>query len=475
VWGSRGKFLQLLGRLRQSTKIAVCRNVAATCLQAFRNDDGSLSVSEGPSALGGRRGARRTHADSRKRTSGATLELSQFVKKAFSTRAVLPLGVCLLSACASTKTVLPPRSSSDPIEVPRIVVTPDGTTTVAEMFARAEAKAKTGDALGAAALFDRVTQIEPASALAAEAAFRSADAHDAAGHHEAALSRYRFVVDRHPEHARAALATARTVRLLTYVGDWKTAGRYADRMLERQQQLTPFELIAAFAGKALSTLAEGDDVRASSFVARGRDAVERHQLDLAGRLPRDVAPLYFALGEIRRVRSERIRLNVAPETFLTVLEQRCQLILDAQSAYSDTWRAYDAHWSTLSGYRLGEMYAKLHEELMSVAPPPSADTDSRRQLFEGAMRLRYSVLLEKARGMLEHTLAMAEREGERSEWVEHTRKSLAAIRRAEEAEAAALARLPYTRADLEDMLAEIRKRRETAPTPQTPPKARRQN
>ena len=33
------------------------------------------------------------------------------------------------------------------------------------------------------------------------------------------------------------------------------------------------------------------------------------------------------------------------------------------------------------------------------------------------MRLRYSILLQKARAMMEHTLSMTERTGERSSWV----------------------------------------------------------
>jgi tetratricopeptide (TPR) repeat protein len=386
--------------------------------------------------------------------------------------------VQLSAGCGARSTAgaeAPGRGDPPPITVPRIVVTPTSTTTLAELFARAEAAERSGDALGAAKLYDRVSALEPSSELAAESAFRAAEVHDQAGHHQAALERYQRVADRHPDHPRARTALARVVRLLTYLEQWNAAGRYADRMLERPAELTQFELIVAYGSKALSLVHAGDDVRASSFVERGRDVVERNRLDLAGKLPRDVAPLYFALGEIRRVRSERVRLNVAPEMFLAVLEQRCQLILDAQSAYSDTWRAYDAHWSTLSGYRLGEMYAKLHEELMTVAPPSSADTEPRRQLFEGAMRLRYSVLLEKARGMLEHTVAMAEREGERSAWVAESRRALADIRRAEEAEALALSKLPYSRADLEEVLAELQRRRQTPSSAPAAPKARRQN
>src|SRR5688572_6792117 len=257
--------------------------------------------------------------------------------------------VLLIGCAARSESGSDPKTPGEPatIAVPLIVVTPTGTATVAELFARAEATAERGDALGAAALFDQVAKLDEGSELAAEASFRSGAAHDEAGQHEAALARYRFVCDRHPNHARAHVATARVTRLLTYLEKWAAAGSYADRLLEHPQALTQFEAVVAYGSKALALVHEGDDVRASSFVSRGRDVVERHQLDLAGRLPRDVAPLYFALGEIRRLRSERVRLNVAPDAFLGVLEQRCQLILDAQSAYSDTWRAYDAHWSTL--------------------------------------------------------------------------------------------------------------------------------
>jgi hypothetical protein len=39
---------------------------------------------------------------------------------------------------------------------------------------------------------------------------------------------------------------------------------------------------------------------------------------------------------------------------------------------------------------------------MGVKPPASADTERKRQLFEGAVRTRYAILLTKAKGMAEH-------------------------------------------------------------------------
>jgi tetratricopeptide (TPR) repeat protein len=375
--------------------------------------------------------------------------------------------VVAVAGCASPKGG-DARSARSPttIDVPRVIVTPSRTVTLDELFAEADRDAGNGRLESAARGFDRVAALEPTGPLAAEALFRAGDAHDTLGRHEAALERYRAVADRYASHGRARLATLRSVRLLAYLEDFEWAGRYADRLLAHRD-LRPFESVVAHGGKALSLVAEGDDVRASAFVARGRDVVEREGLDLAGRLPVDLAPLYFALGEVQRLRAERIRFVPVPPDFGVALEQRCQLILDAQRAYSDTWRAYDAHWSTLAGFRLAEMYEKLHQELMTIPAPETADTSARRELFEGAMRLRYSVLLEKARTMMEHTITMADREKERSPWVERARQSLLDIRAAEQREQAALARLPYSRADLEGVLADLKKRAQARAQAQT--------
>jgi tetratricopeptide (TPR) repeat protein len=326
------------------------------------------------------------------------------------------------------------------------------------MFAAAEAKARAGDLEGAAALFDRVVQNEPNGELAAPALFAAGEAHDNLGHHQAAIDRYRVVVEKHPGHPLARSAALRCVRLLAYVEDFAWAGRFADRLLEQKSELRPIEEVVAYSGKALALVAEGDDARALSYVERGRDVVERNQLDMAGRLPRDLAQLYFALGEVYRLRGERIRFVPPPPNFAQTLEERCQLVLSAQSAYSDTWRAYDAHWSSMAGFRVGELYEKLHQDLMAAEPPQAADNQSRKNLYEAAMRLRFEVLLEKARGMMEHTVAMAEREGEKSTWVDRAREAKDRIAAAEQAERDALARLPYTKQELQEVLDELAKK-----------------
>jgi hypothetical protein len=369
-------------------------------------------------------------------------------------RFALFFGVLHVACAGAPETTSTPKDPTR-IDVPRTVITPDSATSLPEMFSEAQAKARSGDLEGAARLFDRVAEHEPNGELAAPALFFAGEVHDHLGHHQPAIARYRAVVEKHPGHELAREAALRCVRLLAYVEDFAWAGRFADRLLERKAELRPIEEVVAYGGKALALVAEGDDIRALSFVERGRDVIERNQLDLAGRVPRDLAQLYYALGEVFRLRGERVRFVPPPANLAVTLEERCRLVLDAQRAYSDTWRAYDAHWSSMAGFRVGELYQRLHEDLMELEAPAAADTKARKDLYEAAMRLRFEVLLEKARGMMEHTLAMAEREGEKSSWVERAREARARLELAEKAEKDAIARLPYTREELEAALHEI--------------------
>jgi hypothetical protein len=144
-----------------------------------------------------------------------------------------------------------------------------------------------------------------------------------------------------------------------------------------------------------------------------------------------------------------------PSNFGADLERRCQFLLDAQGAYSDAMRAYDAHWSSMAGYRVAELYARLHADVMHIPVPAKSGRADRKRLFEGAMRLRYSVLLTKGISMLEHTLQMAERTHETSEWVTRAMLLRSDLERAVADEKLALDRLGYSRQELQTALSSL--------------------
>ncbi len=388
--------------------------------------------------------------------------LSALVCRFSPTSAVLPIvfSVLGLAGCAAHGQTTPPpnsaaktnRTGQPAATVARTVITPESTTDIPELFAQAtkEGQAKHYDV--AARLFERAFTLDPNGPLADRSLFESAEMYDVYGSHEEALARYEQVARRYPQSELDRVARVRALRLLIYLEQYARAGELADSTAAKYKDLLSFDQLAVLAARALSRLAVDDDVQAEPAIGKARDIIERESLDAAGRVPAELAPVYFALGELRRIRAERIHFVPVPANFGAALEQRCQLLLDAQGAYSDAMRAYDSHWSAMAGYRVGELYQKLHEELMQVPAPKAASTERQRQLFEGAMRLRYSILLDKAKSMLDHTVAMADKTGEQSPWILKSRQARDAIIQATQAEREALARLPYSKEQLQSAL-----------------------
>jgi len=351
----------------------------------------------------------------------------------------------------------PPNAPVDALNrgvilVPRVVVTEGSARSLDELFAEAQMLEAAGRFQDAAPKFRRVFELEPRGRLAMQALFHAASAADEAGLLEASLKDYDEFYRSFPEHELSLAALVRTARLLIHLEKWARAGEVADVLLARLDTLADLARVAAYSAKALALIAVADDEHAAYFVEKGRQVLEALNLDAAGKLPSDAAPLYFALGEVRRLRADRIRFNPVPKEFGQVLEQRCQLLLDAQSAYSNSMRAYDAHWSAMAGFRVGELYHALHSDLMLVPAPAGATDVGKQRLFEGAMRLRYSVLLKKALSMMEHTVSMADRTGETSEWVNRARASRVALEEDVKKEQAAIDQLGFSRSDLQAAL-----------------------
>ncbi len=345
--------------------------------------------------------------------------------------------------------------------VPALIVTADAVVDVEELFVAGQTHLRQGRPAQAALAFDSIVQHDALGPFTERALFQSALAHESASDLEGAAARFEQLERRFPRGSLGVDASIRGMRVRLHLEQWEQAGASAEHFLAQHPTGPVLGRIISHAARAMSSLVTGKGSDAEYFIAKGLDIVEQLGLDRAGEIPRDLAPLYFAQGEARRLEAEATPLGPGVSEFPARLERRCQLLLAAQSAYSSVMRAHDAHWSTMAGYRVGELYERLHEEVMRI-PPPRAGTPREQLLFEGAMRLRYSVLLEKAATMLEHTLAMAARTGEDSEWVRRTERSQLTLATAVAAEQAALDRLPFTRADLQRALDDLSARAEGA-------------
>jgi len=350
----------------------------------------------------------------------------------------------------------PPGAAHPTVEVAPVVVSPYTDVELAAQFERGRTLLLADKYAEAAEIFDRLTRLSPSGEVAPPSLYNGALAHEGMNEREAAIARLVDLLQRFPEHATARGALFRLGRLYSYLERWGDLTAIADRALARKD-LSVLEAVEAHGAKALGLAEQGEVDQASREVSLARDIIEEHRLGEAGRPPIELAQVSFALGELRRRKSERILFIPLPANLADVIEQRCQGLLDAQNAYTDAMRSFDAHWSAMAGYRVGQLYQQLHRDVMQIPPPAKADTLKKKQLFEGAMRLRYRVLLEKGLALMDGTVRLGARTGEDSSWVNRAREAKRDLELALEDEKAALAKLPFTEAELSAALDQLKR------------------
>jgi tetratricopeptide (TPR) repeat protein len=361
------------------------------------------------------------------------------------------------AAQGAARAPAPARAETPPVEVAAMVVSPFSDLELEQQFNEARALLLKESFREAADRFDRLVRLAPQGDVAAPSLYNGALAREGMGERLAAVDHYRELLQRFPDHVTTRGAPFRLSRLFAFLERWSDLAANADRILA-MKDLTVLEAIEAHGAKALGLVEQDQVDEAAREVGLARDLIEQHRLGESGKPPLELAQASFALGEVRRKRSEKIVFDPLPPNFAEVLEQRCQGLLDAQSAYTDAMRSYDSHWSAMAGYRVGQLYQQLHRDVMAIPPTAKSDTLKKKQLFEGAMRLRYRVLLEKGLKMMEGTVRLGQRTGEDSAWVHRAEEARHDIELALEDEKRAIARLPYTEAELQQALDLLRKK-----------------
>jgi tetratricopeptide (TPR) repeat protein len=319
---------------------------------------------------------------------------------------------------------------------------------LAAEFDKGRALLLAGDGAAARAVFERLIRLAQGDDVRAPSTFNAAVAQEGEGDRAGALERYRGFIEDYPAHPMARAAMLRETRALAYLERWGELVHAAGRLLA-QAELPLLDRIEAHGARALGLVEQDDVVAAAREVDLAQTLIEDHRLGQVGPPPAGLAQVSFALGEVRRKRSEAILFVPTPADFGEALERRCASLLEAQSAYTDAMRSLDAHWSAMAGYRVGQLYLVLHRDVMRVQPPASATTLHQRQLFEGAMRLRYRILLEKGSKMMAATVRLADRTGEASSWATRARDAKRDLERALDDERLALSKLPFTEAELQ--------------------------
>lgn len=134
----------------------------------------------------------------------------------------------------------------------------------------------------------------------------------------------------------------------------------------------------------------------------------------------------FYLAEITRQQFLDAKLDPSKSTkeeLVADLEFKAQQLLNAQGHYLRCIRLGHAEWATASGYRIGELYQKLYDQMIAAPMPQDLD-DEQRAIYLEELHGRVRVLVDKAIHIYEKTLATADRVGATNPFVAQTREQL---------------------------------------------------
>lgn len=338
------------------------------------------------------------------------------------------------------------------IELEEVVISSD--SQLREDFERARVMLHDGQYASARALFDEVSQRAESDEIKVPALFNRAVAREGEGDRDVAVAEYEALLVAYPAHPLALSAAVRVEQCLAYLERWSELVVAASRVLARSD-VSLIDQIGAHGYRALGHIEQGELESAARDVDRGRSLIEDNQLGQSGVPALQLGVVSFASGEVARVRSERIVFTPMPSDFADALERRCAGLLDAQNAYTQAIRSEDFHWSAMAGLRIGQLYQRLYDDVMAVPYPTTARTEAQRQLFEGALRLRYRILLEKGLALIDATVRLGERTHQTSRWIERAREAKTALTQAMADAKRGIEGLPYTEAELEAALSAL--------------------
>lgn len=342
--------------------------------------------------------------------------------------------VLSLTGCGAAVT---PSTTARLIEETRIVAMRDetggyrfDTYTAEDLFRQGTTLQADAHCVEAVARYDRIAEEFPSSRYLSPSLYNSALCLQQTGALEASAAHYYRLVDHLPDSEDAKVARLQLAGVLVTLERWPEVLASADLLLARTDMQSD-ERLEAMARRAQAlfgmrrldeALTAADDAGVYYRTRRGDEAVTD---------PYFAAAAMFVRAEAIRARSEAMVLPAGDvQGQHQTLEQRAQLILDAQRAYFDTIRLTDAHWAAAAGYRIGSMYETLYADMTAapVPPPSEAMTDQQlamyRDAYRAELRSRVEPLVRHAIRYWELTLLMVERTGVDTQWAVRTRAEL---------------------------------------------------
>ena len=337
-------------------------------------------------------------------------------------RALALLPLLLLTRCATTGSGARPDTISMPPEEVRADLALLRMNDE-ELFAAGSSAFAAGDPARAAACFERLVTAFPESPHRTRARFNAGLARERMEAWDAARQHFSEIAD--PLGTGDALDAAfHQAEALYHLDRYPEAATLLGRIAARSD-LPVARRVEALVQQGICQVDAGDLDEGEKTL---RDALASAKAASDGGEPADeyiTAQGQFFLGEIYRLHCEGVTFDpdAKADELSRTLEYKAELLLSAQGHYLRVIKIGNGYWATAAGERIGNLYEVLHRQMID-SPTPKELNAEEAEVYRQELRRRIKILLTKAIGVYETTVATAERIGTGGPFVDRARASL---------------------------------------------------
>jgi len=304
----------------------------------------------------------------------------------------------------------------------------------ADPFERAAEAYKADRYADALALFDQVAAEHPGTQHARSSLYNAGLSLEQLDRKPEAVQRFRRLADEYPESPEALDALFRLGSTLVQLRQWPASAEAHQRILKRTG-LTLSDQVEAHARLGEAQFHQGAFEEAERTLRRLRELYRQHEAE--ERLDTDyfLAMGNFFFAEVSHAQYTLLPVRLPQKQLEDDLEAKARMLLLSQQRYVDAMRVKHVEWATAAGFRIGSLYREFYDDMVG-APVPEVLKGEAREVYQEEVRKKVRNLLVKAVSFHEKNVLMAERTGEKNDWVTRSTAQLEELRRLLEPRAA---------------------------------------
>ncbi len=297
----------------------------------------------------------------------------------------------------------------------------------AAQFERANQQFRDKQFAESAASFERIAHDYPDSHFVVPSLYNAGLALEQAGDLGAAIERYRRITVEHPDDKDILDAWFRMGRIQADAKRFTDATQTWNEVLARKD-LAFADRLEAMARRGYALFAQKDLIPAERMFREQLAYYKAHESE--ERLDSDffLGMSAYYLGEVAHEQYRALPVRLPEKQMSRDLEAKARLLLVAQARFVDAMRVNNSEWATAAGFQIGSLYREFYDDLVGAPIPPSLNGEA-REVYLDEVKKHVRTLLQKAISVHEKNIMMAERVGEKNDWVRRSNEQMDQLRK----------------------------------------------